>query len=321
MELLQQPEDRGYPVEYLLSRIRGRRSRLITDWRRLAFDISPFDHLASGKDGSVLKDKSPESIWRNLVREYRWAYVQMNGHLRELFSPFFLYSELKTLFICLRHVNDKKAGRVDELLSVSLLSNAVKDVLVTSVDIPFAIAGIERIFSAYSIKFAGLREVSLSEGLRGVEQRLTNTYLTMIMQERLHPLMRMLFKRLIDSRNLMSTYKYLRLDLKALPSFVEGGNVSQEQFTEITAQKDLFGLASLVRKVTGSIVETIDPLQVEIALYKGITRFLKRTGQDPLGAGLILDYLWRCSIEAMNLSILFYSRDLERDAVTAEMVQ
>lgn len=321
MELLQHPEDRGYPVEYLLSRIRGRRSRLITDWRRLAFDISPFDHLASGKYGRVLKDKYPEGIWRNLVREYRWAYVQMNGHLREIFSPFFLYSELKTLFICLRHVNDKKAGRVDELLSVSLLSNAVKDVLLTSVDVPSAIAGIERNFTAYSMNFAGLREVFEGDGLRGVEQRLTNTYLTMMMQERLQPLMKMLFMRLIDSRNIMSIYKFLRLDSKALPSFIEGGNVPTERHKEITDQMDLLGLASLVREVTGIIVETIDPMQVEIALYKGITRFLKREGRDPLGAGLILDYLWRCSIEAMNLSLLFYSRDLERDAVTAELVQ
>ena len=34
----------------------------------------------------------------------------------------------------------------------------------------------------------------------------------------------------------------------------------------------------------------------------------------------ILDYLWRCSIEAMNLSVLYHGRDLEREAVTAELV-
>ena len=321
MELLQHPEDRGYPVEYLLSRIRGRRSRMITNWKRLVFDISPFDHLLSEKSGRVIEDKSPEVMWSNLVREYRWAYVQMNGHLREMFSPFFLYSELKTLFICLRHVNDKKAGRIDELLSVSLFSNAIKDVLLMSVDVPSAIAGIERIFSAYSIKFAGLREVFESDGLRSVEQRLTNTYLTMTMQERLQPLMKKFFMRLIDSRNIISTYKFLRLESKALPAFTEGGNVPRERYTEITDQKDLFGLVSLVSDVTGIIVETIDPTQMEIALYKGITRFLKRAGRDPLGVGLILDYLWRCSIEAMNLSILFYSRELERDEVAAELVQ
>jgi vacuolar-type H+-ATPase subunit C/Vma6 len=321
VELLQQREDRGYPVEYLLSRIRGRRSRLITDWRGLAFDISPFDHLASGKYGGILKDKAPEGIWRNLVKEYRWAYVQMNGRLREIFSPFFLYSELKTLFICLRHVNDKKAGRVDELLSVSLLSNAVQDVLLTSVDVPFAIAGIERNFTAYSVQFAGLSEVFESDGLRGVEQRLTNTYLTEMTRKRIHPLMKMFFMRLIDSRNIMGIYKFLKLDSKALPSFIEGGTVPGERHKEIVDQKDLLGLKSLVREVTGSIVETIDPMQAEIALYKGMTRFLKKAGQDPLGAELILDYLWRCSIEAMNLSIVFYSRDLERDAVTAELVQ
>jgi vacuolar-type H+-ATPase subunit C/Vma6 len=245
----------------------------------------------------------------------------MNGHLREMFGFFFLYSELKTLFICLRHMNDKKTGRVDELLSVSLLSKAMKDVLLTGVDIPSAVSGIERNFTDYSLRFAGLREVFESDGLRGVEQRLTNTYLTMVMQEPLQPLMKKFFMRLIDSRNIISTYKFLRLESKALLSFIEGGNVPRERYTKIADQKDLFGLASLVREDTGIIVETIDPTHVEIALYKGITRFLKRAGRDPLGVGLILDYLWKCSIEAMNLSILFYSRDIERDAVAAELVQ
>jgi hypothetical protein len=33
-----------------------------------------------------------------------------------------------------------------------------------------------------------------------------------------------------------------------------------------------------------------------------------------------MDYLWRCSIEAMNLGVLFYGKDLERDIVIAELV-
>ena len=43
MELLRPLEDRGYPAEYLLSRIRGRRSRLIVDWRPLIYEAAPMD--------------------------------------------------------------------------------------------------------------------------------------------------------------------------------------------------------------------------------------------------------------------------------------
>jgi vacuolar-type H+-ATPase subunit C/Vma6 len=52
-----------------------------------------------------------------------------------------------------------------------------------------------------------------------------------------------------------------------------------------------------------------------------MTRRLQRSGRDPFGVAPILDYLWRCSIEAMNLNVLYHGRDIERDAVAAELVQ
>jgi vacuolar-type H+-ATPase subunit C/Vma6 len=67
-------------------------------------------------------------------------------------------------------------------------------------------------------------------------------------------------------------------------------------------------------------VERPDPTLVELALYRGMTKWLKRAARDPFGVAPILDYLWRCSIEAMNLSVLYHGRDLEREAVTAELV-
>ncbi len=78
---------------------------------------------------------------------------------------------------------------------------------------------------------------------------------------------------------------------------------------------------SLVREFSGIKIETPDPTKVETSLYKGMTRFLKKEGREPFGAGPVLDYLWKCSLEAMNLSVLFYGKDLEREAVMAELVQ
>jgi vacuolar-type H+-ATPase subunit C/Vma6 len=68
-------------------------------------------------------------------------------------------------------------------------------------------------------------------------------------------------------------------------------------------------------------IDAPDPTKVEIALYKAITIFLKKEGREPFGIGPILDYLWKCSLEVMNLNVLYYGRDLERDVVTAELVQ
>jgi len=320
MELLQHPEDRGYPAEYLCSRIRGRRSRLIADWKRLIFDVNPSEYLAAGNYGRVIKERSSAGVWRGLAQEYQWVFSQMNEQLRDIFNPFFIYAELRTLFICLRHKKDRKAGGILELLEKSLLSNGVKKVLAESIDVPEALDGLENIFLERSARFAGLKKRYETDGLRSVEQHLTNTFLAVTVRDGLHPLVKKFFQQVIDSRNIMSLYKYLRFDSSGKPFFIEGGCVPLAQLNVILDRKDLVALAALVTGHTGIKVETPDPTQVEVALYKSITRFLKKAGRDPLGIGLFLDYLWKCSIEAMNLSIVLSSRDLEREAVSAELV-
>lgn len=321
MELLQWPEERGYPVDYLLSRIRGRRSKLITDWKALLFDITSLEYVASGRYRGFVSEKSPEGAWKLLMKEYRWVYTQMNRSLREIFSPFFLYSELRTLFICLRHREKGKTARIDEILASSLLSERIIKVLQTSEDLPSAVAHIERILLSLSDGFGGLTEILETDGLRGVEQRITNSYLVYAMHKKLHPLMKMFFVRIIDSRNILSCYKYLRLNAKAEPVFIPGGSIAETQLRETAESLDMRKIGDLIHEFSGIKLDTFTPSQVETSLYKGITRFLKKTGREPLGIGLILDYLWRCSIEAMNLGVLLYGKDLETDQVTAELVQ
>jgi vacuolar-type H+-ATPase subunit C/Vma6 len=320
MDLLEYPEDRGYPADYLLSRVKGRRGLLIKDWRPLVFDATPLESLSSSRYRGLISIKSSDAVWRFLVQEYRWVYVQMNARLRRIFYPFFLYTELRTIFICLRHTKEKSAWRTDELLAASLLSEEIKTVLATSGDISAAIAGIERIFRTVSPNFGGLSGILDEEGLRGVEQRLTNTYLVHTMGSDLNPLIHDLFSRIIDSRNIMSLFKYQRLNSKAVPVFITGGSITVARLQEIIKKDDVFAVTALIRELTGIKADTPSPTLIESSLYKGITKFLRKTGKHPFGAGPIMDYLWRCSIEAMNLGVLFYGKDLERDIVTAELV-
>jgi len=320
MDLLEYPEDRGYPTDYLLSRIKGRRGQLIRDWRSLVYDAAPLESLSSLRYRGLITVKSPDAVWKYLVQEYRWVYVQMNGTLRRIFYPFFLYTELRTIFICLRHLKEKSSWRTDELLAASLLSEEIKTVLATSADISTAIAGIERIFRTVSPDFGGLTGLLDEEGLRGVEQQMTNTYLVHTMGTDLNPLIRDLFSRIIDSRNVMSLFKYQRLNSNRAPVFIPGGSIAVARFKEIIKKDDIFAVTILIRELTGIKVDTPSPTLIEISLYKGITQFLRKRGKHPFGAEPIMDYLWRCSIEAMNLGVLFYGKDLERDIVTAELV-
>ncbi len=320
MELLQDPSDRGYPTEYLLSRIKGRRSKLIRNWKSLLYDQDLF-LAASSKQAGMRTSSSPVRIWADLVHEYRWVHGQMNRELRKIFHPYFLYAELRTIFICLRNIREKKEGVLDELLVNSLLSDEMKKVLLTSDGLAEAVAGIERMFIPLSEQFAGLSDVAQNEGLRGVEQRLTEAYLTVTVGSRLHPLVHLFFSRLIDARNIISLYKYLRLELKSLPPALPGGGIPEARLREAAGKGDLPAIGSLIHEFTGIKVERPEPTMVEVALYTSMTRWLHKEGREPFGVAPILDYLWRCSIEAMNLSVLYHTKDLEREMVAAELVQ
>jgi vacuolar-type H+-ATPase subunit C/Vma6 len=320
MDLLYSPADRGYPAEYLLARIKGRRSRLIKDWKRLAFDAGLFDDSLGRRPDGLLKVKSLGSIEGDLAREYRWVYEQMNLQLREIFTPFFLHAELRTVFICLRRLKDKKAGALDELLSTSLLSERMKDILLLSEDVKLAVAKIENLFSSLSTAYAGLTAILDTDGLRGFEQQLTERYLTETVRAKLHPFMKSFFLRLIDARNAMSLYKFLKLDMNTKPSFIAIGSIPGSRLMEIAKSDDLLKAGELIKELAGVPVDRPDPTSIELALYRGMTRWLRKAGRDPFGAAPILDYLWRCSLEAMNLRVLYYGKDFEREAVAAELV-
>ena len=126
------------------------------------------------------------------------------------------------------------------------------------------------------------------------------------------------FVSVIDSRNILSLYKYIRLNGKSVPPFITGGRISENMFMKIAAKKDLLEVGSMAHKLTKIASETAP---IETSLNRMVTRLLRKAGREPLGVGLILDYLWRTSLEATNLSILLYGSETDRRIITEEMVQ
>jgi vacuolar-type H+-ATPase subunit C/Vma6 len=321
-DLLLNPENRGYPTDYLLARIAGKRAHLITEWKPLVLGTLPEGHLSPHFYAGLSPEDAPDAAWRWLEREYRWVYFQMNETLREIFRPFFMYSDLRILFSCLRHIqNSRRTGMIENILALSLLSEKVRALLKTAGDISSAARGLENLFSSFSVEFGGFAKIADAEGSRGLESALAKRYLAYTVRGKLHPLMKSFFVRIIDARNVMSAYKYLRLDEKTVPSFIAGGSIIRTRYSNIADRKDIFGLISVIKKLTGIRIEKPDAANVENSLYRMITKFLKKQGRQPLGVGLILDYLWRCSLEAMNLSILFHGKDLDRETIMAELVR
>jgi vacuolar-type H+-ATPase subunit C/Vma6 len=129
------------------------------------------------------------------------------------------------------------------------------------------------------------------------------------------------FMRLIDARNILAVAKLLKTTANGKHIFISGGTVDTGRLKEILESRKGPDADKLLLEWTGEAVSSADLTGVEVSLYRGISRSLKRYGRESLGTGPVLDYLWRCSIEAMNLGILSYGHKLKRDIVAAEMVQ
>ncbi len=320
-ELLEEPPDHGFPDVYLLARTRGRRARLVSDWKALIASASPFEHLPEGHFQKTCRDRNPEAVWRALRDEYRWLYHQMNSRLRQRLSPFFLYAELRTLFICFRYARELQGDRLRETISGSLLSDEIRKVLLRSQDELFAARGIEGIFLCLSGQFRGIADILRQEGLKAFERELTDRALSVMVRSAPDPLLAAFFMRLIDARNILALSKLLNTPTPVKHGFISGGTVDTGRLTEVLETKKGPGADRLLLEWTGGHVSSADLAGVEAAMYREISRFLKRYRRDTLGTGPFLDYLWRCSIEAMNLGILSYGKNLKRDAVAAELVQ
>jgi hypothetical protein len=318
--LLRKERTEGYPSGYLLARIRGRRSRLIADWRPVIYEASPLDHLASSQYLGFVRERSPEGMWRALLREHGWVHGQMDRADRLVFAPYFLYAELRTIFICLRWLEGEKAQKAGEALDASLLSQEVRAVLGEG-DPAGALTGLETLFGGLSNSFAGLAAVYADKGLREVERSLTHRYLAAMSALQLHPVLGEFFTRLIDSRNILALYKALRTGGAEAGLFLAGGTIPVDRLTASLEKEDILAVSGFVRQAAGVRLSSPDPTLVEVALYRGITRFLKGAGRDPLDEALILDYLWRCQLEVMNLSVLLAAKGLEREEAAAELVR
>ena len=320
-DLLEKGKYRGYPSDYLLSRIRGRKTRFIHDWTPLVASPTPLEQLPEDHYQRACGDRSTEGIWRALLNEYRWVYYQMNGRLRNIFGPFFVYAELRTLFICFRSLKEMKRASVREMLSASLLSEELRKILSDSADEFTAAQAIEAKLRHLSGQFSGITEILRQKGLSGFEHELTKRYLSVIVGAGLNPVLQAFFMRLIDARNTLALAKLLKLETSAEHPFIPGGTIDTAKLKEILENRSRSDLERLLREMTGEEIASAENVKLEAALYRGITRSLKKEGRSPLSIGPILEYLWRCSIEAMNLSVLCYAHGLEQDLVAAELVQ
>jgi vacuolar-type H+-ATPase subunit C/Vma6 len=320
-ELLVDPEDRGFPSDYLMARIRARKTSLISRFDDILYSESPAEYLLATRYREHIAGNSREGVWQKLLTEYSWVYSQMNNGLRTIFWPFFLHMEIKTILYCLRYrLRKETEKKISRILSRSLLSERIKKVLTREDGLLQIVREIEKAFILLSDKFYGVGVLFQRDGLEGIERMLPDTYLEYITGSDIHPQVRSFFSYTIDSRNIIALYKNLRWGIRSHPPFIEGGKIRRERIIYILKTGDIHGIYSLVRMVSGIELREDYTSEIVAFLYRGLKKILKRKGRDPLGTGSILDYLWRCYLEAVNLRIILYGYMLERDTIEPEIV-
>lgn len=265
--------ERSYPPHYLYSRLRGR-------------VINGIDYLR----------KSVPEVARGYVdREHKWVYLQMNNRLRNMLWPFFFYREIRRVSEWLR------LGDVSSQLESSLLSEGIKEIFLKSVDITLRIERLETLLSMISKGFKGLKNAFDRKGIKAFEETFMNSFLIMSGSVT-YPALREFFRYMIDFRNLMSLYKYMRWNIDTIPLFLSGGNIGRDELRKALSSGDLFVVNQLLSRRLN--IDIDNPSELEVGLYRGLRRILKRRYlMSPVEPVVIPYYLWNLHVESILIGL------------------
>lgn len=309
MELLREIAADGFPTDYLLARIRGRRVALAARWR-------------AARAHGLPPGTTDAQIWEALLAEFEWLYAQMNRPLRRRLAPVFGLFELKTIVLCVRSKAAHRSSEIAGLLARSLLADALRQALAREPDVRATVVAVAEIVARDAPPVREAAAAYASHGLRGFEDGLMRGYLAQAAATRLHPLVRQFFAAFADLRNLMILYKQLRWGVADAAAFVGGGALAASRLEGVLAAKDLAGVDALARDAAGvtALPAAASEGALETVLLASLTRRLRQWGRASEDVGLILDYLWRNYVQARNLAVLFHGAELGAGTLERELI-
>lgn len=298
--LLEPREGHGHPADYLYARVAGRRSALVKAW--------------SPPPAALPGTADPRDDCR---AELAWLWETLNDQLRSCFAPVFEYLELRSWLLCLRWRGAGEAERVAALLAGSLLARPIRAALRRETELDQAVAASARLLAEFDPIFAGLLPLYAQQGPGAFEQAVVERYLQRLEKVALHPVIGDFFAYLIDARNLIALTKHLRWKVRRPPPLLAGGTLSLTRLETLWRSGQSAPLLELAGKLTGG---KVTGAELESALLAGLGRRLRRQGREPLQPGVLLDYLWRCRIEARNLELLRRAAGVPEELLARELI-
>jgi hypothetical protein len=317
--LLKEQPYEGYPTDYLLARIRGRRATLPSAWPGPGAGGEAAEGTLQQLYPSSAGTVTAAAARAELRAELRWAYRQMDDGMRLTFAPFFFWVELGTIILVNRFRRTGQRERSAPLLAASLLGQRLRQLLAREGEPAPLFDELGVLLGAVCGPCRELGGVYRQRGGRAWEEQLVRLFLERMTEAPLHPVLAEFFRALIDLRNLMVLAKQLRWQLHDPEAFARGGEIPPKRLQRVLAEGTPTLPAALLGLLPGMAPPAAAPANPEPLLLHWLTRRVRQLAREPGGIGLILDYLWQRIMTARNLGLVFHGTDLERPALHAEL--
>lgn len=274
--LLAPPPLAELPAEALLARLRLRRANL---------------------DRSGASPGAPEP-----AAAIAWLHPRLAGHLRTAVRPYLEIEAMHCLLLALRYRLGGEPAPAG-LLHQPWLAADLAGLLDRPEEAAAMLARLE-LWLAGDYPFAkGLLAGYLRQGPGQVEQQLAAGMLGQALARARAPAVQMTIRFLVDLRNLLAVLRHWRWRVPVEPPLLAGGELDADRLARAWANGDVAMLKRLAARLADVLLADLEPRVAEGALLGGLTRRLRRAGRDPLGSGVIIDYLWCCRVAAHNRAL------------------
>lgn len=271
----------GYPVDYLVSRIRGRSGQPVKEEFRYSADGGTFQ-----ADDTL--------IWSAAADERYWLYRQIDNGLREALAPVLLYFELNTLVLCLRSLEAHQADSQVIDLEKSIMADGLKKIVTAKIPLSETISKLERYLENSVLNMKGLAAAYQEKGIQGAEELIRKKFLQQVIDSCTHPEAAIFFRRIIDLKNILTMAKCVRWKKEVLPDVISGGDIRLVKDEQVASQASL---EKMVRRSAGGIKissEDLHPVRLEPLLHIHLSKSMRRRMRSGDPVCICIGHMWNC---------------------------
>ena len=120
-------------------------------------------------------------------------------------------------------------------------------------------------------------------------------------------------------RNCLMINKLWRWQVNQAPPLTEGGSFATTSLQRVWAAHDSERLIGLTTRLAGEPLLSTEAIGMEQSLLRGLTRWLRRAGRDPLGLSVIIEYLWLAQL-AIHNQLLRQALAIDREELLGEVL-